>query len=129
MSQNTDEPRQYAVRYSEHANRDFDIEYVWLAENVSLEIANEWRTGLREAISGLATFPRRCPRAPEPFHIEVRQLLFRRKGSQISHRVLFRFRNEEADAQDPPTVKIMHIRGSAQRPLTRSEIRALEAEQ
>jgi len=129
MSQKTDEPQQYAIRISEHAQRDTDAEYVWLAENVSLDIANEWRTGWREAIAELATFPRRCSRAPENFHIEVRQLLFRRKGSQISHRVLFRFINEEADAQDPPTVKIMHIRHSARRPLTRSEIRAPEAEQ
>ena len=108
MRQNTDEPIQYVIRYAEHASRDIDAEYVWLAENVSLEIANEWRNGLKAAIAGLATFPRGHSRVPENFRLEVRHLLFWRQGSQISHRVLFRFLNEEADAQDPPTIRIMH---------------------
>jgi len=52
--QNTDEPQQYAIRMAEHATRDITSEYVWIAENVSLDIAAAWDAELREAIAGLA---------------------------------------------------------------------------
>ena len=45
----------------------------------------------------------------------------------MMHRVLFSLLNEQADAEDPPTVKILHIRHGSQHSLTRREIREIEA--
>jgi hypothetical protein len=43
------------------------------------------------------------------------------------YRVLFIIENEEADALDPPTVTILHVRHSAMRPLNRNQIREIES--
>ncbi len=123
--QEADEPRRYAIRVYEHAVRDINQAYVSLAESVSVEHADEWKQGLKDAIAGLSEFPRRCPLVTERFRREVRQLVYRR------HRVFFTIINEEALKEasfgDPPTVMIMHLRHSANRPLTRRQIREIEA--
>ena len=117
----------YAVRTREYAKRDIDAEVVRLAEAGSADAAIAWNEELDEAIGGLATLPRRCPRVPEPFHGEVRQLLYQRSGSRVRHRILFRITGEEENALDPPTVTVIHVRHGAARPLTKAQIRQIEA--
>lgn len=117
----------YAVRTREYALRDINAEIVRLAELSSEVTALEWYEELEEAIGGLATLPRRCPRAPEPFHLEMRQLLYQRPGSRIKHRVFFSITDEEVGSPEPPTVWIYHVRHGAARPLTKAQIRQIEA--
>lgn len=126
--QNSDEPMRYIIRSHERAREDIDAAHEWIAKNVSPDIADEWLSGLEDTIAGLSEFPRRCPRA-EKFRGEVRRLLYRRPGSRIEHHVLFRITGEEQNSLDPPTVTLLHVRHSSARPLTRREIREIEAEE
>ena len=118
----------YAIRITERAQRDINAATVHFGDTASPEIGAAWRTGLYEAISSLATLPRRCPVAPERFRSEVRQMQYRRAGSHVAYRILFRIEGEEANALDPPTVIIMHIRHASARPLTRTQIREIESQ-
>lgn len=120
-AQETEEPRRYAIRVYEHALRDINEICVFLAESVSVEYANEWKQGLKDAIAGLSEFPRRCPLVTEGFRREVRHLVYRR------YRVFFTIVNEDATSADAPTVMIMGLRHASSRPLTRREIREIEA--
>ncbi len=119
----------FAVRIGERALRDIDVAYVRFAEIASEEIAHEWRVNLLDAIAGLATLPRRFPLASEPFRHETRQMVYRRANHSAAYRVFYGMRGEQADAQDAPTVIILPVRHSAARPLTRREIRAIEAQE
>ena len=119
----------YAIRTREYARRDINAATVRLAELVSDAAALAWSQELKEAIGSLATLPRRCPRVPEPFHGEVRQMLYRRSHSSLVYRVLFRITGEEADSPEPPTIVIIHVRHGAARPLTRAQIRQIEADE
>lgn len=120
-------PQTYAVRLTEHAQRDVDLATLHFADTASAEVAVEWREGFYDELAVLATFPRRFPLAPEKFRGEVRQMPYRRTGSGTAHRVLFTIVGEEAISPDAPTVRILHVRHSAARPLTRMQIRAVEA--
>ena len=119
----------FAVRIGERALRDIDAAYVRFAEIASEAIAHEWRVSLLDAIGGLATLPRRFPVASETFRQETRQMLYRRAHHSAAYRVLFGMRGEQADAQDAPTDVILHVRHAASRPLTRKEIREIEAQE
>jgi plasmid stabilization system protein ParE len=123
-----DEVATYVLRIHERAVRDIDACVVRLAELASEEAAVAWRNGFREAISRLATNPRRCPLAPEAFRREVRQLVFGRTGRKITHRILFTISGERPDSADPPSVVILHVRHAAARPITRSEARRIESQ-
>lgn len=118
----------YAIRITEHARRDIDAATIHFADTASPEIAVAWREELYTVIASLATFPRRCPFPPEQFRREVRQMQYRRTGSQVTYRVLFRIDGEEVASLDPPTVIILHIRHGSARPLTRTQIRVIESE-
>lgn len=63
-----------------------------------------------EAIASLATFPKRCPLAPETvsFPFEVRQLLYGRKPHV--YRILFTIEGD--------TVNVLHIRHGRRRPMS-----------
>jgi plasmid stabilization system protein ParE len=118
----------YTVRLGERALRDTDAAIVHLADTASEQLAAEWRTGLMRAVRTLASQPRRFPLAPEPFRREVRQMIYRRTGNAAAYRILFAITGEEQDALDAPTVWVLHIRHAAARPLTRAQVRDLEAE-
>ncbi len=49
-------PRRYAIRVYEHALRDIDEAFVYLAETVSPEYASDWKAGLKDALAGLPSF-------------------------------------------------------------------------
>ena len=64
---------------------------------------------MEDAIASLATFPKRCPIAPESarFPFEVRQLLYGRKPHV--YRILFTIENN--------TVNVLHIRHGRRKPI------------
>jgi plasmid stabilization system protein ParE len=76
-----------------------------LIEQGSPESASQWALGLMDAISSLATFPARCPLAPESRHFrrEIRQLLYG-KGRN-AYRILFTIADD--------VVSVLHIRHGA----------------
>ena len=117
----------YDVRLSERAQRDIDFATVHFAETASVQIAISWRDGLIEFLESLCTFPRRFPVAPERFQVEIRQALYRRQKSRVAYRILFQITGEDETANQTPTVRILHIRHAAARPITRKEARAIEA--
>ena len=108
-----EEPVVYALRLQELAARDITAAYVRMAELVSVEIAEEWRDGLRNAIAGVATNLRRFPLVTEDFKREVRHLVYRRPGSKTAYRVLFTITGEVQPFPDPPTVTVLHVRHAA----------------
>ena len=124
-----DEPTTYALRLREYALRDINAAYVRFAEEVSEAVANEWRDGLMKAIGELGTMPRRCPVVPEHFRREVRQLLYQRPGSQVKYRILFTITGEQEFSPEPPTVTVLHVRHASARPITRTQIREIEAQE
>jgi plasmid stabilization system protein ParE len=128
MVNNTEsEPTQYKIRFTERAARDIDAITVWFSEAVSDAVAIAWRVELYEKIATLAIFPHRCPIVREKFRSEVRQMLFRRTGSEVSHRILFTVDSEVEATWDSPTVLIMAVLYSGRKALTAVEIRELEA--
>jgi plasmid stabilization system protein ParE len=64
---------------------------------------------MEDAIASLATFPKRCPLAPETvrFPFEVRQLLYGRKPHV--YRILFTIEGD--------TVIVLHIRHGRRKPV------------
>jgi plasmid stabilization system protein ParE len=111
----------YRVALSARAERDRDAAFSWYAENYSPEFAARWYNGLTQAIQSLGRDPLRCGVAHEDdkFSFELRELLF--WGRQHKHRVLFTVQDD--------VVAVLHIRHSARRDLTRSDLssRALVA--
>lgn len=59
------EPTAYAVRVSEQARRQIDLELVRIYDDAGEAAAIAWSDGMDEAIAGLATLPERCAAAPE----------------------------------------------------------------
>jgi len=99
----------YQVLVQPPAIQDLASAYDRIARR-SPDRAETWVSGALEAIQTLRDFPNRCPLAPENdvFEVEIRQLLFR------AFRILF--------TVDGDTVRILHVRHGAQRPLTIDEL-------
>ena len=111
-------PRTYAVRLASSAGRELQEEHSRLAGISDLGVADDWRDGVREAVRGLATYPERCTVVVEnrlfPDGV-VHQLPYRRRRGPF-WRILFTV--HEADENDPPTVRVHHIRHGARAPMT-----------
>lgn len=108
----------YAVRLAVAAGRELKQEHSRLAGTSGSATADSWRTGLMGKIRSLATLPERCNTAPENDHFAddvIYQLLYRHKRGP-TWRILFTV--HEADENDPPTVKVHHIRHGAQAMMT-----------
>ncbi len=99
----------YRVEIMPPALRELDDAFGWIARH-SPARAERWQARAMRAIQSLTDFPRRCPLAPEndDFGGEVRQLLYG------EYRILF---DIEGD-----TVRILHVRHGAQRPLAPDEL-------
>lgn len=107
----------YRVDLSSVAKAEADAAFLSYSQYATSEQAQSWYQGLIKAISTLSTMPRRCTIARENafFSQEIRQLLYG-KG-QHTYPILFTV----LDEQTTPTVRILHIRNAAQRPLGESE--------
>ena len=129
MSSENDPSPTFRLRLTERAHRSLDEATIHFAETASPEVAVAWREGFYAILSPLSDAPRRFPRASEPFHREVRQVIYRRPSSRVAYRGLFTITGEEESSPDAPTVVILLVRHGAARPLTRAEVRAVESDE
>lgn len=99
----------FRVEVSAQAETDAEAIIHWLLSQGAGETGIRWFLAMEDAVATLATFPERCPLAPESarFPFEVRQLLYGR--SPHVYRILFMIERE--------TVKILHIRHARRRPI------------
>ena len=81
----------FRIEITSEADLDGEDILEWLLSQHAGDTGIRWFVGLEEAIASLATFPERCPIAPEntQFPFEVRQLLYGRKPHL--YRVLFKY--------------------------------------
>ena len=103
----------YRIDLSSVAKAEADAAFLSYAQHVDSEQAQSWYQNLIKAISSLKTMPRRCPLARENafFSQEIRQLIHG-KGKH-TYRILFTV----LDDSPTPTVRILHIRNTAQKTL------------
>jgi plasmid stabilization system protein ParE len=99
----------FRVEIAAEAERDAEEILAWLLKQHAGEAGIRWYRALEDAIASLATFPARCPLAPEDrrFPFEVRQLLYGRKPH--IYRILFTVQGD--------TVHVIHIRHGRRLPL------------
>ena len=95
----------YTVVVQPEAEADIEAAYLYLSEAASPDLAVRWFNEIDAAMTTLAEFPKRCPRAPEDqyFDDEIRHLLVE------PYRVLFTIRAKE--------VRVLHVRHMARRTL------------
>jgi toxin ParE1/3/4 len=100
----------FRVETSAQAENDADAILEWLLAQHAGEAGMRWFLALEDAIASLATFPERCPLAPETvrFPFEVRQLLYGRKPHV--YRILFTIEGD--------TVNVLHIRHGRRKPVS-----------
>ncbi|MDQ2773824.1 MAG: type II toxin-antitoxin system RelE/ParE family toxin [Acidobacteriota bacterium] len=91
----------FRVEISQEAESDAKNILEWLISQQAGETGLRWFQRLGKAIASLATFPERCPLAPEnkDFTFEVRHLLYGRKPHV--YRVVFTL--------EGATVYLLHI--------------------
>ncbi len=120
-------PPVYALRFTNRALADLDAAHARFVDMAGQGVADGWQDGLFDAIAGLATTPGHSV-APEAarFRQDVRQMLYRRRGSRVAYRVLF---TVQASGLDGPVVTILTLRHGAMQPITRSEAQAIEADE
>jgi toxin ParE1/3/4 len=105
----------YRVEFTARASRDLEILY---REKNAAEshTAARWYNGLEEAVYALASFPNRCPVAPEARKTKrkLRHLLYGKKPHV--YRVIY-----EVDERRH-TVSVLHIRHGARRKIKSSDL-------
>jgi len=103
----------YRLEISSVAEAEVDSIFLRLSQVTSAMKASKWYAGLLEAIESLLQMPKRCPlaRENEYFSQEIRQLIYGR--GRNSYRILFTI----LDQQEVYTVRILHVRHSAQQTL------------
>jgi plasmid stabilization system protein ParE len=105
----------FLVEFAARAVRDLEILY--LQKNAAeSQAAARWYNGLERAVYGLASYPHRCPVAPEARRMkrELRHLLYGKKPHV--YRVIY-----EID-EDRQAVLVLHIRHGARRKLKSSDL-------
>jgi plasmid stabilization system protein ParE len=122
---NPDVPLSFAVRIDPRALDQILEAEKWLVGLAGVEIAKEWRNGLRRELAKLATHPRQFPRVPEQqyFSRETRHIVYRRSNASVAYRLVY-FIDESG--MDGPTVTVSHVRHAAARPLGRKTAREIE---
>ena len=100
--------RDYDVEITNVAEKEAEAIYEWIAKEAP-EAATRWFNELERRIEALASFPQRCPLAPESlaFDQDIRHLIYGR------YRVLFTIRGR--------TVHILHVRHGARLPVAPDE--------
>jgi len=114
----SDEAPIYAVRLALSARETLLQERARQSQTAGPAQADAWYAAMLETLRSLATYPQRCPIAPENAllpGLTVHQRLHA-QGRRAAWRLLFTI--HDADADDPPTVRVHHIRHSAQQPLS-----------
>lgn len=103
----------YRIEISSVAEAEADAAFLRLSQITSIPKANQWYSGLLQAIASLSQMPKRCKlaRENEYFSQEIRQLLYGRGRSL--YRILFTI----LEGRDISTVRILHIRYGTQQTL------------
>jgi plasmid stabilization system protein ParE len=106
----------YHVEFAARAARDLEILYVEKNAEES-QAAARWFNDLESAAFSLATYPNRCPLAPEGKKLKrgLRHLLFGNKPHV--YRIIY-----EVDERRI-TVSVLHIRHGARKPLRASDLK------
>jgi toxin ParE1/3/4 len=105
----------YLVEFAARAVRDLEILYV--EKNVAeSHAAARWYSGLEEAVYALASYPNRCPVAPEARKSKhkLRHLLYGKKPH--IYRVIY------AVDEGHQTVSVLHIRHGARQKAKGSDL-------
>jgi len=105
----------YHIEFADRAAHDLEALYV--EKNAAeFEVASRWYNDLEDAVYGLATYPNRCPAAPEARRLrrELRHLLYGKKPNV--YRVIF-----EVDERRQ-TVWVLTVRHGARRRLKASDV-------
>lgn len=123
----SDETPTFALRFTPRARADIEAAHARFAELSGPDMADEWQAGLLDAAATLARTPHRAL-APENarFAQDVRQLIYRRRRGSVAYRLLFVL-VETPD--DPPFVRILHVRHGSARPVTRTQARDIDADE
>jgi toxin ParE1/3/4 len=105
----------YHVEFAERAARDLEAFYVEKNAAES-QAASRWYNGLEEAVYELATYPNRCPVAPEARKLrrELRHLLYGKKPHV--YRVIY-------EVEPRQTVWVLTVRHGARRKLKASDVK------
>ncbi|MFN6568136.1 type II toxin-antitoxin system RelE/ParE family toxin [Dendronalium sp. ChiSLP03b] len=108
----------YRIDFSSIAKAEADAAFLSFSQFTTADRSQFWYQGLIKAIISLQEMPRRCPIAREDvfFNQEIRQLLYG-QGKQ-AYRILFTVLED----QPIPTVRILHIRHAAQKPIGEPEV-------
>jgi mRNA-degrading endonuclease RelE of RelBE toxin-antitoxin system len=106
----------YHIEFADRAARDLEALYVEKNAAES-EAASRWYNGMEEAVYALATYPDRCPMAPEARKLrrEWRHLLYGKKPRV--YRVIY-----EVDERRQ-TVWVLTVRHGARRRLKASDVK------
>jgi plasmid stabilization system protein ParE len=75
----------FRVEITEEAERDAQGILDWLISEQAGETGLRWFKRLEEAITSLATFPRRCPVVPENLEFDSNRRASTLVGSQLEH--------------------------------------------
>ena len=112
----------YAVRLTAAVKEQTLTAFFWINDNVGIDAADSWQSGLDAVWASLATLPHRCQVAEENQVFQkkhpgppLRVLLYRH--GRITWRILFTI--HEAEGKDQAYVKLHQLRSAAQKPLTR----------
>ncbi|HVB82225.1 MAG TPA: type II toxin-antitoxin system RelE/ParE family toxin [Candidatus Binataceae bacterium] len=103
------------MRITERAAREICDATAWWARERSTDEAERWYQGIRGAIAGLATLPRRCPLIAdqEGLNYETREFHYG-SGSTPTHRVIFAIVGEQ--------VVVLAVRHFARRPFDSEDL-------
>jgi toxin ParE1/3/4 len=105
----------YRVEFTARASRD--LESLYEEKNAAeSRAAARWFNGLEDAVDALASFPYRCPAAPEARKTKrkLRHLLYGKKPNV--YRVIY-----EVDERRQ-TVSVLHVRHGARRKIKSSDL-------
>lgn len=112
----------YQIEISSVAEAEIDKAFLDIAQRTSLEKARYWQANLLRAIESLTRMPKRCPLARENqyFSQEIRQLIYGK--ARNTYRILFTI----LEGEEVSTVRILHLRHTAQLPIGKSKGRSDE---
>ena len=125
MTSDAEQPIIWAIRYTQEAIKNISLTWNHFAESADQDVADAWESGLKTEISKLAQYPQRFALEEEDgiFSVPIRKMMYRRTRRSAAYFVYFTLRTSPEDA---PTLLIMHIRHTAQAPITRKEAREIE---
>lgn len=125
MTSDAEPPVVRAIRCTQGAIRDIVVAWSRFAESADQDIADAWESGSKTEIGKLAQYPQRFSESEaDVFSVPVRRMMYRRTRRSAAYFVCFTLRTSPEDA---PTLLVMHIRHTTQRPMTRKEAREIES--